>query len=339
VSLGEKDYLVIVGDFINKGVNSYETLCFIEELNKRKNTIVLKGNHEYFIHYHMVNEERFAKLFQMFEDIDYETIIDALCHQMGTKFSDHKDSNVLYDQLMSNYGDVFDYLGNLPIMAVIGEFRFVHGGYDSSFDPDMDELKFLKYDNYNEHAQINDMTTITGHWPICNLHRDKLSNLPFFNEEKNIFFIDGALGVKKSGELNALVISKKDSVIEYECIQENGFIKGTIIQEHNFETEEKIYVNYPHYDIEVLFLGPKMSRCKHIHSQKEFTVFSSLLIKNNKGYELKTNFVNNFLNLKIGDEVEICSDYDDCALVKHNNEFGWIFKHQLSIFGGLSQNG
>ena len=42
VDLRDEDFLVIIGDFINKGSNSYKTYKYIEELSKRKNTFILK---------------------------------------------------------------------------------------------------------------------------------------------------------------------------------------------------------------------------------------------------------------------------------------------------------
>ena len=42
----KEDYLFILGDFVEKGPNSLDTLHYVMELSKEKNCHVLKGNCE-----------------------------------------------------------------------------------------------------------------------------------------------------------------------------------------------------------------------------------------------------------------------------------------------------
>ena len=83
----------------------------------------------------------------------------------------------------------------------------------------------MKYDNYNLLGKKIKKKVVVGHWPSALLRETKFTNLPFINDEKNIINIDGGLGVKVSGELNAFIIEKKNSKIAYNCVQANGFIK------------------------------------------------------------------------------------------------------------------
>lgn len=328
VQLQDEDYLVIVGDFINRGRNSLDSLSYVRELGKRKNTIVLKGNHEFFIHFHMENLQGFKELYKILTKVKYETLIQTLCGQDYHALED--DLEKMYNYLVRYHKEKFDYLKDLPIMATIGEFRFVHGGYQENFNVDLCEVDYLKYDDFNEDSQVNDKVTIVGHWPTSNLRHDCILNRPYFNDEKNIIFIDGALGVKKTGELNGLIINSNNGLVSYDCIQITPFKKAKIVKSHLFTNSDKIYVNYPHCDVEVIRTGGHMTLCKHTYSGKEFNVFNSLLRKNGDKYQLITNYVNNFINLSIGDEVYVCHKYKDCVLVKYKEEFGWINRNQIS---------
>ena len=153
--------------------------------------------------------------------------------------------------------------------------------------------------------------------------------MPYFNNEKNIITIDGGIGVKTSGELNALIIEKREGKRTIRYSQENHFEKMKIKESFHFQKEEKIFINYPHFDIEIIETGASMTKCRHIQSGKVLSIFTSLLETVDGKPQVITTYINHFLNLKVGEEVEMVMTYDDCALVKHGGEFGWILRRQI----------
>jgi len=323
LKLNQEDILIIVGDFINRGINSLVTLEYIKKLSNRDNTYILKGNHEYFIHSLIENPERIGDLHDFLKEDYYETLVHSVLIESDLTVHDLSST-----ELLDHFKDQssITYLKELPIMLMADGHIFVHGGYNKTFTS---EGQFLKYDNYDELSGINEDKIIVGHWPACNLRYHDINNRPYFNEEKNIIFIDGGLGVKTTGELNALIIDKKDGLIDYDFIQYNDFKPATVIKSHTFNEEALIYVNYPHYQFKLLSQGDRMSICEHEHTGMKFTVFNSLLIEDNAEYNLKTNFINRFFNLSVGTEVLIVEEHEDCVLVKHNNLFGWLLREQI----------
>lgn len=325
IELQEKDILIILGDFINRGRNSFETYEYVKALSQRKHTYVLKGNHEYFIHHGLRNKKRIGELHAFLKQEYYETIVHSVLDQ-----SDQSIHSLSSEALMAYFDEhhALDFFAGLPIYLEIDDHIFVHGGYDESFT---EEGKFLKYDHYNELSEVNKKKIIVGHWPTCNLRYHELSNTPFFNDEKNIVFIDGGLGVKRTGELNAFIVEKKSDGIKYDYVQYNDFKKAVIIKKHVFNHEPLIYVNYPHYQFELIKRGEKMSLCKHNHSGIEFHVFNGLLNDTEDGVELKTNYINRFLDLNVGDDVLVCESYAMCTLVKYKDVFGWVLTEQIKV--------
>jgi len=329
VNLKEDDYLIIIGDFINRGPQSYETFKYIQQLSKRSNTIILKGNHEAFIYEFITDAKRSSRLLNFLQKGYYETLINDLVGLSDLDLNHCSSGENLHKHITHNYSDILNFINELPTLVEFDEFIFVHGGYDSNFDINKDENKFLKYDNYNALSPINEKNIVVGHWPTSNLRKYSFSNLPIFNNKKNIISIDGGVGVKSSGELNALIIEKNNGKIKYDCIQENNFKKVTIKKEHNFEPENITLINYPNFDIEIIEKGPILSLCKHLHSNKLLSVFNCLIEKQRNKTLLSTTYINNFLNLSIGTSVDLCAKYDDCALVKYQDEFGWVMSYQL----------
>lgn len=329
VNLKEEDYLIIIGDFINRGPDSYQTCEYLKKLQNRPNTIILKGNHESFIYESMNNTNLSTGFLRFLHKKQYRTLINDLAEMSGFDIESCESGIELHDYMKENYSKVFSFIDELPTLAYCDEFIFVHGGYNSNFDIEKDENRFLKFDNYNELSQVNKQTIVVGHWPASNLRKESFKNRPLFNNEKNIISIDGGVGVKTSGELNALIIEKKNGLIDYKYIQENDFQKRIIKKEYTFIKEEKTFVSYPDFEVEIIKAGDPLTLCRHISTNKLLSVFNCLLETNGEIIRIKTTYINNFLNVKIGTEVELCLEFEDCALVKYHDEFGWIRSFQI----------
>lgn len=331
VNLTPSDHLVFIGDFINKGPSNLEAIHYMMALEKRPNTYILKGNHEYFIcHYMYLNEDITPFMNYMKED-HFTTILHDMCKTIGYDLYNCQDAKDFQSTLMNTYKEEFDYINNLPIILFADDFVFVHGGYDDSLDITASENQLLKFDDFNNISKVQEATVVVGHWPTANLRTDVNTNLPIFNFHKNIISIDGGIGVKQSGEMNALIIDKRNGETVIDYVQANHFDRVKIIKAHTFEMEEKIFVNYPHFDIELIEQGPLTSKCLHKASNKTLTIFNDILETIDDTLQVKTTYINHFLNLDVGEMVEVCMVYDQCALVKYHNEFGWVLKEQLDL--------
>lgn len=331
VNLGDDDYLVIIGDFINKGPQSLSTLRYMMALSKRPRTIILKGNHEYFICHYLYLQKGSDKFLHYLKEHHFQSILHDTIEDMGKTVEDFTDSSALNRLLLDNYSQEYNFINTLPVIAFIDDCIFVHGGYDDAIDITNDENSLLKFDNFNELSKAHDSRVIVGHWPTANMRRNRNSNAPYFNEDKNIISIDGGLGVKSSGELNALIVTKSEGHTHVDYIQENHFELRTILHAHTFQQEDKTFINFPHFDIEVIEKGPQLTLCRHIQSGKVLSIFNSLLEYKDDQCRVITTYINHFINLKKGDLVEVCMVYEDCALVKHDGEFGWILGSQITL--------
>jgi len=323
------DILIIIGDFINRGPESLKTYKLIKEIQKRPHTYILKGNHESFIYGSLMDESRTDPFLRFIQQNYYPTLVHEMASETNFDLASCSSGKALRDHMLTHFLPLLEDLNNLPIIVENDDFIFVHGGYDPELDPAKDQTSFLKYDNYNELSSVNHKQVVVGHWPASNLRTNQFSNLPMFNTEKKIITIDGGLGVKSSGELNALIIEKHDGQIAYGHLQVNNFSRSKIQAAHHFHNEEPIYVSFPHFEVDILERKNDFVLCKHQHTQKPLSVFPSLLEDTEDGYRIKTTYINKFFNLPVGEEVEVCLAFEDCILVKHNEEFGWVARNQI----------
>jgi Icc-related predicted phosphoesterase len=328
LQLTADDLLIILGDFVNKGPNSYKTFQYVKELSKRENTFVLKGNHEYAVETILNDPSKGDELLNILHKTEYETVIDSYLASINIELNQINTGIELLEVLSDFKSDYLNFITKLPVVLELPQILFVHGGYQTELDVNKNEYKLLKFDNYTSESVVNEKDVIVGHWPACNLRNDKYDNTPHFHHEKNIITIDGGLGIKTAGELNVLVIDHINGNLFYDFYQKNTFKEGIVVREQFFKKEEQYFVNYPHFEIDILEEGHELTKCRHIHSGKEISVINELVNKGEKNYVALT-YINNFLNLKIGSKIEHVLDVGLFSFVKYKNEFGWVYRNQI----------
>ncbi len=317
-----EDHLVLLGDYINKGNGGLETLEYVKELDKRERTYVLKGNHESGMYMMFTDKYMFSKMCKWI-DVNKKNLVNDILVSEDKKISDFTKDE-LFDYLNSKT-EIIEQIENMLTVLYFDDFIFIHGGYEREMNAD-EEYKYLKWDTYNEDSGVNEKTVIVGHMPVSNFRDDMIDTKPFFNQGKNIIFIDGGMGVKRVSELNALIIEKRDGNITYDVVQENDFIKKTVLS-NTYLTNDKddVFVHYPNFEVEIIKNDGQFSLCRYLKNNREFRVFTSML----DGDRVTYNYTNNFLSVSEGDTVYVCYYYEDYALVKCNNTFGWIKKESI----------
>ena len=118
----EKDYLILLGDVINRGEHSLDSINYIIELCKKKNVYMIKGNHE---------EDFYNR-----NDLQYDMIKTYVTKKTSLLYDLLKDidsSNMSEDEIFNyaykNYKYIFDFINQLPDMIETSKFIFVHSAY------------------------------------------------------------------------------------------------------------------------------------------------------------------------------------------------------------------
>ncbi len=319
LNIRPEDYLVLLGDYVNKGYGSLSTLEYVKQLAKRENTFVLKGNHELAMYEMFTDKEMFLEMYEWIVVNDNNLVNEILALEDKSISDFTKDA--LFEYLKTK-DDIIEQLNSFLTILYFDDFIFVHGGYDKNIHPE-EEYKYLKWDTYNEDSLVNEKTVVVGHMPVSNFRSDKLDTRPYFNSEKNIIFVDGGVSIKRVSELNALVIEKNNGQVKYDYVQENNFEKRVIKKRISLDKDkESVFVSYPFYEVDVLESGEQFSFCRYKRNGKCFRVFTSMIESDRVTY----NYTNNFISPKKGENVFVCYYYEDYVLVKYNNEFGWIKK-------------
>ncbi len=330
ITLKPTDLLVLVGDYINRGNNSLAVLHRVIELAKLPNCIVLSGNHEPFATYLIKNPQRRARLVDFLKTWHYPTILHEMAAQLTAQgVALAGDGEALAEQLYQAYRAEFSFIEKLDILLEGKSHIFVHAGYEEHYQLPNDYNSYVKYDDYANLTTRQAKTVVVGHWPASNLLVDKLTNIPYYLAEKNIYFIDGGLNIKTSGELNAFFIRRTADGFDYDYLQVNRFKPVTIIKSFQYPPEPLVHIKYPDYGVELLERGQMLSRYKHCQSGAELSVFNCLVEPDANGLRLKMDYLNAFSEIPVGTTVQLVKTFADCSMVKYADHFYWVANCQL----------
>ena len=167
LALQRGDYVVLLGDLIDRGPNSYDVVQYVKT---SPNIVTVKGNHE----------KMMIELFSLprLESPDVKlatwmynggrataiSYINAFTDEVGNEYTDLLDQAINQDKLWMN---------RLPSQIVLDKWRLVHAGYDPEVDLDCQtdsEMLHIRKPFHTATAPIDkDRTVIFGHTPTAGL--------------------------------------------------------------------------------------------------------------------------------------------------------------------------
>lgn len=275
------DILVIVGDLIEKGPESLRTVQYVMDLAGRHPVYVSMGN---------VDLGRILKV----DDDSPEGVADwagflrwAERTWGGSLFSEMlADMGISIDQvegekaaeyrrmMLEQFHAELEFLWSRPTILTAGKYIFVHGGVPTEEVESLAETNpqaYLKNDNfYNQGYTFWDHIVVTGHWPTCLYRTDREDVTPLFDRERGILCIDGGNGLKRTGQLNGIIIP--DSQADMEEISWMGYDGAPRVEA--LESQEgrtaRVHIQYFESGVELLSQEGDMGEWRQLSSGKTF---------------------------------------------------------------------
>lgn len=327
-SFSDEDILFIVGDMIEKGPESLNTLRYIMELCKQGNVIPLIGN---------VDAYRLKLIYELSEEnvCSFYNYVQNLRQWIGTSFYEELAAECGYtinspdDILLSKHAVIahfeneFKFLANLPTVVETQNYIFVHGGLRKkqvSDNLDKSVFELTKFDAFAENTSyVFDKYVIAGHWPVVLYGSDIPQMNPIINRDKKIISIDGGCGVKKDGQLNLLIIPDINCPVNEISHISHDEIPAVYALENQSPSTESIYVSWLNKEIRILNKGEEFSYIEHIKSGRKLNIPNDYIRNETECFDY-TDYV---LPVKKGDRLSIISKNSKGYIVKKDGIIGW----------------
>ena len=319
------DYLIINGDFVEKGTQAIETVHYLQYLQQQsKRVYVLLGNCEYALDA-LINEDRLCQeMLHYLRKIGKSGMIDQIVFQ---KHLDLKKENpkLLQKIVRDSLKNELTYLQSLPTSLETNDFLCIHAGIEKKKDwQDAPLSSFIEKRDFQKIGHCLDKYVIVGHLPTSNFYKNQINNDICFDEDKKIISIDGGTGVKFISQLNALIIEKDDQGLHFKQHEVQPLPVYQIKKDYFVEKKEIHKVAWPHFEIEILEKKDEFSLCRVLDKNDILWIKNEFIYEKKKHYYCLDDYIDAFLSVKKGELIKVVGIYHNWAYIKYKNEIGWI---------------
>ena len=315
------DVLIIVGDLVEKGPQSLDTLRFIVGLAKTHEIHMVSGNCDWWVPLMYTVGPPEGNLWYI--NNKPRCLARQMCAELGIEVSPDMDYIAMRDTIAAHYKEEFDFLRALPEIIETEHYTFVHGGLPEGKPETWDAWHCMKYDNFlRETQQHFGKWVIVGHWPVMLYRENIVCANPVFDREKKIISIDGGCVLKDDGQLNALIIPF-DGSEDFSVISYDPFPTATVL-EAQAASPSSWYIRWGDNLVEVTAPGEEFSRIRHLRTGYEMDVLTKYIYED-EGALRVNDCTDSVLPLVPGDTVSVVEETSRGYFVKHNGVSGWYF--------------
>ncbi|MDR2822824.1 MAG: metallophosphoesterase [Acholeplasmatales bacterium] len=260
------DILIIVGDLIEKGDESLNTVLFVRELMKSTEVYYLMGNNDDVVDIIKNPDNYIESRIESYLN-NRNSIVIELLNKHGLsdlKFPEY--CKILYEK----EHELIDFLLDRPHVLVDSKNIYVHAGILKEDLSDLTEMISLERLYFaDEKEYVYQKRVVVGHVPVSLYSADCVCNSPYYSASNNILAIDGGNVVHHGGQLNLIEFTNdlKNSFVAYDA---NEYEKYKAIDPQ--KEKDGIYIKYDENIIKVIKVDDKFLNGIHLLSKKEITV-------------------------------------------------------------------
>lgn len=316
-----KDYLLLLGDMVEKGPNSLATLRMIMELAQHEYVEVLMGNCDAIALELLSKDDQFGVCHYLTHaPWRKHTLINEMAAQLGVCISLQNDYERIFQSIVDAFPKEFAFLQSLSHVLESEDYLFAHAGLELEQYPyASDAYTIMKNDRFASKAYSFDKMLICGHTPVISYGEIPPSANPWYHEANHIYSIDGGCGVNEDGQLNALVIENG----QFHTYYEDDLTYANINADYQGCNNEVISIPWFHRYIEKTAVETDGVWCYHPDSDRHVLLPEDLLYQ--EGNRLCTKYFTNYqLTVKKGDSFGIIRYWKQKVYGKVNGCYGWI---------------
>ena len=262
-----QDILIIVGDLIEKGSQSLDTLRLVMNLCKTHTVYPLMGNVDLWRLEYLQSRDPASWRDMQAYSLQAKawwggSLLHELCAELGVELTSHTDIVSLIPAIQSHFAPEIAFLESLPIMLETQNKIFVHGGIPHERLDELtqaDPFSLLKFDDFKASGLAFHKYVIVGHWPAVLYSKTYPNFNPLFLRDRRIVFLDGGCGVKEEGQLNMLVLPNGLSE-DFSWIAQDHLPVITALEDQApSPAEDTIFIRWSDRWVTVLERGEEMS--------------------------------------------------------------------------------
>ena len=320
-----QDYLIIDGDFVEKGTQAIETVHYLQYLQQKSPRVyVLLGNCEYALDALINDDDLCQEMLHYLRKIGKSGMIDQIVSRKHLDLKKEKPQ-ILQKIVRESLQEELNYIASLPTSIETDDFLCIHAGIENKNDWQNAPLSsFIEKRDFQKVGHCLKKYVIVGHLPTSNFYQNQIKNDVLMDFDKKIISIDGGTGVKFISQLNALIIENDGKNLTFK----NHFVQPLPIyrikQDKFVENKENHKVSWPNFEIEILEKREEFSFCKVIHTNQMLWIKNEFIYLKNKHFYCLDDYIDHFITVHENEDVKVIGLYGKFAYIIKNKEIGWI---------------
>lgn len=313
----DEDYLIILGDFLEKGTEILDTVHYVMELSKNERVYVLKGNCDRAIEY-CSNDDGLEDGLGYIKRMKNNIFVEK-ARELGIEINEPEDLK----EIVSNLQEEREFIDKLPLVLVSDRLVFVHAGI-KTLDEETDKKFLLGTKMFGNDSHNLQQYVVVGHFPVSNYCSKIFRLTPNFDMNKKIISIDGGNNMKTFGQLNALIIENLESGLTFTYRYATHFPQKLIKTTQNGNEEEAKIIAWPNYDVKMLREGEE---ALVLNKNSDYLLVKSAFLKHfGDKWSVTDDYTNYVHDIKKPVLADIIYEDETSYLANIDGIIGWIHK-------------
>ena len=329
-SFSSNDLLVIVGDLVEKGPKSLDTIRLVMELCRKYTVYPLMGNVDLWRWEFLTSQapdawKEMASYSLQAKEWWGGSLLHEMCAELGTELTESTDIVPLFPEIQRHFSKEIEFLGSLPTILETQRMIFVHGGIPHERLNELegtDAFPILKFDDFYHAGLSFQKYVVVGHWPAVLYSKTYPDYSPLIDRQRRIISLDGACGVKDEGQLNLLILPSFDSEDFAVITQDHLPVLTALEAQPGSPADKARYICWSDRWVTVKEKGAEMSVVSY-HGQD--MAVPTVFLGNENGRDYCSDATDYVLPVEPGDELLLILKLSHGVMVKKNSIAGWYF--------------
>lgn len=328
------DILVIAGDLIEKGPESLRVVQYVMDLAGQHPVYVSMGNVD-LGRILNADDDSPRGVADWVGYLDWAertwggSLFSEMLADMGIPIGRVAGETAAMHRrrMLEQFHEELEFLWSRPTILTAGKYIFVHGGVPTEEVDGLagtDPKPYLKNDSfYDKGCVFRDHIVVTGHWPTCLYRKDREDVSPVFDRERGILCIDGGNALKRSGQLNGIIIP--DSQADMEQISWLGYDGLPRVEALEGQTGRaaRVHIQYFESGVELLAEQGDMGEWRQLSSGKTFAGPLKWTYRDGDGGLHYDDYADTVLTVAPGDRLSVLVQTGAGYYCKNGGRIGW----------------
>ncbi len=342
-----EDILVLVGDLIEKGPESLRVVQYVMDLARQHPVYVSMGNVDLGRLIKVDDDspegvEGWAGFLSWAQRVWGGSLFHEMLADMGIPAEQVTGEKAAEyrSRMLEQFQEELEFLWSRPTILTAGRYLFVHGGIpteDLRALEGTDPESYLKNDDFLSQGHgFQEYIVVTGHWPTCLYRTDREDVSPVFDRERQILCIDGGNGLKRSGQLNGIVIP--DCQAQMDAISWTGYDGFPAVEALEGQEGRAAEVHIQYFESQVELLEPRgdMALWRQVSTGREFEAPATWTYRDGEGKIHYSDYADTQLCVEPGDRLSVVIQTSAGYYCKKDGLIGWYRGAARSVEQGMT---